>query len=103
MQDKARHEKTRDDKARRRLAALKAALADAHRTLKLGLGFALWDGATVPADWPADGLRIRVADEGVFASLMRRPKLDTLIEAHVAGRVEIENGTIFDLAAARPE
>ncbi|WP_460449720.1 class I SAM-dependent methyltransferase [Alsobacter sp. SYSU BS001988] len=103
MQDKARHEKTRDDKARRRLAALKAALADAHRTLKLGFGFALWDGATVPADWPADGLRIRVADEGVFASLMRRPKLDTLIEAHVAGRVEIENGTIFDLAAARPE
>ncbi|GGH33009.1 cyclopropane-fatty-acyl-phospholipid synthase [Alsobacter metallidurans] len=92
-----------DDKARKRLAALRAALADAHETLKLGFAFRLWDGTTVPANWPADGLRIAVAEEGVFASLLRRPKLDTLIEAHVAGRIELENGTIFDLAKARPE
>jgi cyclopropane-fatty-acyl-phospholipid synthase len=86
-----------------RLGAITTLLADAHRRLGLKLGFLLWDGSCVPVDWPADGLMIRLADEGVIASLVRRPKPDTLIKLHVAGRIDVVNGTIFDLVAARPE
>jgi cyclopropane-fatty-acyl-phospholipid synthase len=86
-----------------RLAAIRRLLEDAHAKLKLKLGFRLWDGGHVPRDWPPDGLMIALADEGVVASLVRRPRVDTLIKLHVAGRLETLNGTIFDLAAARPD
>lgn len=86
-----------------RLAAIRRLLSDAHGRLGLRLGFQLWDGSRVPTDWPADGLMIALADEGVVASLVRRPKPDTLIKLHVAGRIDVVNGTIFDLAASRPD
>ncbi len=86
-----------------RLAAVTRLLAEAHDKLGLKLGFALWDGSRVPADWPADGLMLSFADEGVIASLLRRPRLDTVLQLHVAGRLAIANGTLFDLAAARPD
>jgi cyclopropane-fatty-acyl-phospholipid synthase len=87
----------------KRIEALRRLLADAHGKLGLKLGFALWDGSRVPADWPADGLMIAVRDAGVVAALLRKPKLDTLLHLHVSDRISIENGTIFDLAAARPD
>lgn len=86
-----------------RLAAIRRLLSDAHGRLGLRLGFQLWDSSRVPTDWPADGLMIALADEGVVASLVRRPKPDTLIKLHVAGRIDVVNGTIFDLAASRPD
>jgi cyclopropane-fatty-acyl-phospholipid synthase len=46
---------------------------------------------------------IAIRDAGVVAALLRKPKLDTLLHLHVSDRISIENGTIFDLAAARPE
>lgn len=87
----------------KRLAALKRVLEEACRALKLPFGFALWDGTRVPEGWPADGLAVAVADEGVIASLLRRPRLDTVIQAHIAGRLDIVNGSLFDIARARPE
>jgi cyclopropane-fatty-acyl-phospholipid synthase len=86
-----------------RLASLSRLLGEAHDKLGLKLGFRLWDGSRVPADWPADGLMLGLADEGVIASLIRKPKLDTVLKLHVAGRLDILNGSIFDLAKARPE
>jgi cyclopropane-fatty-acyl-phospholipid synthase len=86
-----------------RLRAITSLLADAHARLGLKLGFRLWDGSRVPADWPEGGLMIALADEGVIASIVRRPRADTLIKLHVAGRIDSLNGTIFDIAAARPE
>jgi cyclopropane-fatty-acyl-phospholipid synthase len=91
------------DPASIRLKAISRLLNDAHARLKLKLGFRLWDGSRVPADWPADGLMIALADEGVVASLVRRPKADTLIKLHVAGRIEALNGDVFEIAKARPE
>jgi cyclopropane-fatty-acyl-phospholipid synthase len=85
------------------VSALTRLLGDAHRRLGLTFGFSLWDGSRVPADWPADGLMISIADAGVVASLVRRPKLDTLVKLHVAGRLDSLNGSIFDIAANRPE
>jgi cyclopropane-fatty-acyl-phospholipid synthase len=89
-----------DDKC---LAALRRLLTEAHQKLGLKLGFRLWDGSHVPADWPQSGLGIAIRDPGVVAALLRKPKLDTLLNLHVTDRISLLNGSIFDLAAARPE
>lgn len=89
-----------DDK---RIEALRRLLTEAHQKLRLKLGFSLWDGTRVPADWPPNGLMIAIRDAGVVAALLRKPKLDTLLHLHIADRIAIENGSIFDLAAARPD
>ncbi len=91
------------DSDSKRLAALSRLLAEAHARLGLKLGFRLWDGSLVPAGWPADGLSIGIADSGAVAALLRKPKLDTLLNLHISGRIAILNGSIFDLAAARPD
>lgn len=87
----------------KRIEALRRLLTEAYQKLGLKLGFSLWDGSRVPADWPAGGLMIAIRDAGVVAALLRKPKLDTLLHLHVSDRIAIENGTIFDLAAARPD
>jgi cyclopropane-fatty-acyl-phospholipid synthase len=89
-------------KAEKRLASLKALLDDAHRRLGLEFGFRLWDGSSVPADWPSDALAIGVADEGVVASLVRAPRLPTLANLWAAKRLDLVNGDLFDLVAKRP-
>jgi cyclopropane-fatty-acyl-phospholipid synthase len=91
------------DSQDKRLAALRRLLAEAHGRLGLKLGFALWDGSRVPSDWPETGLAIAIRDGGAVAALLRRPKLDTLLNLHIADRIAIVNGSIFDLAAARPD
>lgn len=91
-----------DDIKARRLEAFRAVLEDAHRTLGLDFSFELWDGSRVPAGAPSDGLRLVFRDEGVVAALLRRPRFDTLVNAHVAGRLDLAGGSLFDLAARRP-
>ncbi len=86
----------------KRLAAARDLLGHAHRALDLKVGFELWDGSTVPAGLPADAMRLVLKDEGILAALLRRPRLDTVIKLHVDGRLDLANGTIFDLAASRP-
>jgi cyclopropane-fatty-acyl-phospholipid synthase len=88
--------------AQRRLDALKALLAHVRERLRIDLGFALWDGSTVPSDLPAGAFALAIADEGAVAALIRRPKLDTLLNLFAAGRLELRHGTLFDLMAQRP-
>ena len=85
-----------------RLQSFKRLLANARERLGLDLGFVLWDGSTLPADLPADALAISFADEGTIAGLVRRPRMDTLSNLWVSKRIDIRNGTLFDLAAVRP-
>jgi cyclopropane-fatty-acyl-phospholipid synthase len=85
-----------------RLQAFKRLLTEARERLGLPLGFVLWDGSTVPADLAPDALAVAFADEGAIAGLVRRPRLDTLSNLWVSKRIDIRNGTIFDLANARP-
>src|SRR5918912_1512641 len=47
------------------------------------------------------GLAVVFADEGAIAGLVRRPRLDTLSNLWVSKRIDIRNGTLFDLAAVR--
>jgi len=85
-----------------RLEALRRFLEHAHRTFALQFGFHLWDDSLVPASWPRDGLAVSIADEGAVAGFVRRPKVQTLANLWASARIDIRNGTIFDLVARRP-
>jgi cyclopropane-fatty-acyl-phospholipid synthase len=87
----------------KRLGAVRGLLGDVHRALDLQFGFELWDGSTVPADLPASAMRLVIGRESVLAALLRRPRLDTVVNAHVAGLLDLKNGTLFDLAGQRPQ
>jgi len=85
-----------------RLEALRRLLDHVHRTFALQFGFSLWDGSSVPANWPSSGLMVHIADEGAVAGFVRRPNVQTLANLWAAGRIDIRNGTIFDLVDKRP-
>jgi cyclopropane-fatty-acyl-phospholipid synthase len=81
-----------------RLSSLKTFLAHLREQTKLDLGFSLWDGSTGPADLAPNALAISIADEGVIGALVRKPKLDTILNLWVTKRIDIRNGTAFDIA-----
>ncbi len=87
----------------KRIESFRRLLEHAHERLKLEFGFRLWDGSRVPADYPRDGFAVSFADEGVVAALLRKPKIDTLANLWVSARIDVVNGTIFDLVARRPK
>jgi cyclopropane-fatty-acyl-phospholipid synthase len=87
--------------AQRRLANFRRLLEHMREQLGLELGFVLWDGSTVPPVLARDAFAIRIADEGAVAGLIRRPKLETLAHLWVAKRIDLVNGTLFDLAHVR--
>ncbi len=86
-----------------RLDHLRLLLAHVRERLGLGFGFVLWDGSHVPNDYSADSFAISIADEGVVAALIRRPAIETLANLWVARRIDLVNGTIFDLIQQRPK
>lgn len=81
-----------------RITGLKTLLAHLRDKTKLDLGFVLWDGSTVPADLAPGALAITIADEGAIGALVRKPKLDTILNLWVTKRIDIRNGTAFDIA-----
>ncbi len=86
----------------RRLDRFKRLLAHVQDKLGLQIGFVLWDGSTVPTGLPPDALAIAIADEGAVAALLRRPNIDTIANLWVSTRLDIRNGSIFDLVEKRP-
>ena len=68
-----------------RLEMFRDLLSDAHRALDLQFGFELWDGSTIPADLPSYAMRLVIRRESVIAALLRRPNLDTALNAYVRG------------------
>jgi len=86
-----------------RIETIRSLLTNVVTRLGVDFGFILWDGSIVPAAYPRDGLAVKIADEGVVASLLRKPKPDTLANLWAAARLDIVNGTIFDLVARRPK
>jgi cyclopropane-fatty-acyl-phospholipid synthase len=89
--------------AEERLASLKRFLAHVRERLGIDVGFALWDGSSVPANLAPGALAISIADEGVIAALLRRPNGETLANLWVSGRLDLRNGTVFDLGRIRPK
>ena len=86
-----------------RLETVRRMFVHAHEILELQFGIVLWDGVTVPADLAADAFAVRIADEGAVAALFRRPNLETLANLWVSGRIDLLNGSLFDLARLRPK
>ena len=91
------------DAATSRLESVRSLITDLHEKFQFQFGFRLWDGSMAPADWPADRLQIAVADEGVIAALARSPKMETLGNLWASRRLDLVNGDLFDLVAARPK
>jgi cyclopropane-fatty-acyl-phospholipid synthase len=89
--------------AKARLNSFRKLLGHLRSELGLDMGFRLWDGSLYPDDWPEDGFAVRIADEGVVASLLRSPKAETLSNIWVTKRIDFENGDIFDLLERRPD
>jgi cyclopropane-fatty-acyl-phospholipid synthase len=86
-----------------RLASLKKLLTHARERLGVDVGFILWDGSRIPEGLEGGALTLQIADEGAIAALVRRPKLDTLLNLWVTGRIDLRNGTLFDVVARRPK
>jgi cyclopropane-fatty-acyl-phospholipid synthase len=88
--------------AQDRLESLTRLLAHVRERIGIDFGFVLWDGSSVPADLAPDALAIVIADEGAVAALVRGPNLETLTNLWVSRRIDIRNGTVFDVARRRP-
>lgn len=80
-------------KAARRLAALVREQVDAHFSLRL------WDGSLEPLGQSVKpGLALRITSPGVLPSILHRPSLDRLIRHYAKGRIDVEGGSLLDLA-----
>jgi cyclopropane-fatty-acyl-phospholipid synthase len=89
--------------AAERLDSFRTLLVHCRERLGLEPGFVLWDGSTVPSNLAPDAPALVIADESVVAALARRPRLDTLANLWVSARIDLRNGSIFDLVAKRPK
>jgi cyclopropane-fatty-acyl-phospholipid synthase len=87
--------------AEKRLQAMRELLVHTRERFGLEIGFVLWDGSTIPSDLSPDALAIMIADEGSIAALIRSPKPETLLNLIVSARLNIRNGTLFDLMSTR--
>ena len=86
--------------AKWRLKSLKQALEHIHATMQLKFGFRLWDGTAIPEDSPK--ARIVINDPGVISALLRRPNLETLVDAWVQKRIDIEESDLLEMFRLRP-
>ena len=85
-----------------RLESIKRFLDHTSARIVPNVGFALWDNSVVPAGLPPDAPVVAIADEGALAALLRRPTMHTFLNLWVTSRIDIRNGTLFDLASRRP-
>ena len=80
-------------RAARRLAGRIREQVDAHFSLRL------WDGSLEPlGSNVAPDLALKIASPGAVASILRRPSLDRLIRHYAKGRIDVEGGSIIDIA-----
>ncbi len=89
-------------RAEARLESFKELLAHIHERILPGIGFEAWDKSTVPPRLAPDMPVLVIADEGAVAALVRRPTMHTVLNLWVTGRIDIRNGTVFELFARRP-
>ncbi|TPW27281.1 SAM-dependent methyltransferase [Pararhizobium mangrovi] len=79
-----------------RAEAVVAAIVDAAEP---AFPVTLWNGRRLGEE-RADGLTLVVRDPHAVAVLLRRPGIATLAELWAGARIDVENGTLFDIAEA---
>ncbi|KAB2698897.1 class I SAM-dependent methyltransferase [Ochrobactrum sp. Kaboul] len=67
-------------------------------TIRPQLNVKLWDGTQIGA---FDGPTLAIKDPSVVRQVVLKPNYDTLISLWTSGAVDIENGTIFDVAETK--
>jgi cyclopropane-fatty-acyl-phospholipid synthase len=60
----------------------------------------LWNGER---SGPAQGPVLALNDPALIGRLLRRPTIDTLVEAWASKALDVEGGTLFELHALRPQ
>jgi len=82
-----------------RITAVRRVIADLGRHMDLDLAVRLWDGEAVPLGpkWSGD-LALTISDPGAITRLLRRPKAPTLFDLLAEGKLDIEGGTLIDVA-----
>jgi cyclopropane-fatty-acyl-phospholipid synthase len=83
--------------ARERAARVVRTIVEA---LKPGFAVGLWNGERIG---PATGPLLRINDSGAIRRLLWRPQFATLVELWISRAVDVENGSLFDIIALRPE
>jgi cyclopropane-fatty-acyl-phospholipid synthase len=68
--------------------------------LKPGFAVGLWNGERLG---PATGPLLKINDSDAIRQLIWQPKFTTLVELWISRAVDIEDGTLFDIVALRPE
>jgi cyclopropane-fatty-acyl-phospholipid synthase len=86
----------------RLISAAREVLEHLHHALELQFAFELWDGSLVPANAPADGLRIALS-ETALTRLLRRPGIKTVIDLYSTAEIDPRGGSIFEFADKRPK
>ena len=86
----------RDD---RMLLAVRRAIAMVRDRLDGHFSVRLWDGSLEPlGNDVVPGLAIQINTPGVLPSILRRPSLDRVTRHYAHGRIDIEGGTLIDIA-----
>jgi cyclopropane-fatty-acyl-phospholipid synthase len=87
---------------RRQLVSAKRLLAHRAELLQADLSVRLWNGDLVPlGPNAAASPAIAIRSPRAITRLVRRPALSTLIELLAAGEMDLEGGTLLDIAARR--
>ena len=88
--------------ANRQLAAVRRLVEHLAPAVEAGFSLRLWNGETVPLGPNAKSdLAVAVRSPVAITRLLRRPRLTTLVELIAEGQLDIEGGTLLDLASHR--
>ncbi len=88
----------------KRLDAAKRMVRHLAEHLDADLYVRLWDGEAIPlGKGPVGTVGIGIRSASAVTRLVRGPRFKTIIELIAAGEIEIEGGTLLDLAAGRRE
>jgi cyclopropane-fatty-acyl-phospholipid synthase len=87
-----------------RIAAIRRLIRHLAPFVNANLNVRLWNGDYLPLGMISDsGVAIVVRSPDAITRLLRRPRLVTLVELFAAGDLDLEGGTLFDLASRRGE
>lgn len=84
----------------RRIEGLRRLVAHVAEVAPVDLSLRLWDGAVLPlAPGARADLVLAINTPAALTRLLRRPRLPTVVELIADGAVDLEGGTLLDLAA----
>ncbi|MBI3711233.1 MAG: class I SAM-dependent methyltransferase [Proteobacteria bacterium] len=88
--------------AERQVRSARRLLAHLAELLQADLSVRLWTGELIPLRAkPSDGLAVAIRTPRAVTRLVRWPSLTTVIELVAAGELELEGGTLLDIAERR--